>query len=519
MTRGVGERHARWPVQVFRIAALVLPSALAWHVAFSEPHPTELEQAISSALAPLWVLTAAALVLRSLDALLQPNEATLLDRVDVLTASGSALSWLGAGATVASVWVGWASLSVVGVMALCLVHLTVVWTCVATFGRDPLRRASVSRRFIPEIAAEGKPVVEELRLSGVRIPVGFRLFASGRVGTRWPVSRYALDEGASGGDVVMENDLGPAVRGEHEAAPLELWLQDVLGLCRTARVRAGAARLMVLPRPCAVDGARALLGDGGSDLEPRPTRQLPTEGSFRLREYQPGDDARRIHWVRSMAARQIVTRLPDEIPPEQPSVALVLDTFFPGIERLCCDTSSELLDALVGVWLSVGRALVEAGVRVTLVGAVPSHEQGGAAPFRRRLTARSLGAAQRLGAGVRWQERVSVVGLLGDEPSIVVSCRLPAELTEGAGLRWVLVPVAVWTTPEQQPPASSYTLLPYPMGSAENRWSRRRRERLRFERVRRDEDRLFSLCWGGERGGSFIARPAGPSRVRLEALR
>ena len=190
--------HARWPIHALRIASVVLPSAIAWDVAFSAPHPTRLTEAVTYALGPLWLLVAGVLVVRCVRALrrrhLAPHaeQASLLDQIDVLTASGSSLSWLGAGAIVASVWMGWASLAVVGLLGLGLVQLMVVWTQLVAGGADPWRRASVTRRFVPENAVEGTKVAEELRFTDVRIPTGFRLFATGRIGPRWPTSRYVI---------------------------------------------------------------------------------------------------------------------------------------------------------------------------------------------------------------------------------------------------------------------------------------------------------------------------------------
>jgi uncharacterized protein (DUF58 family) len=530
-------RARRWPLQLFRIATLVVPPAAAWDVAFSAPHPSRLTVAVTYLLGPLWLLMAGALLARSVDALLRRRrggrggELSLLDQIDVLTASGSSTIWLASGAIAASVWVGWASLSVVGLMGLCFAQLVVLWTLLVAGGDDPFRVASVSRRFVPASVVEGDPVVEEVRFSDVRIPTGFRLFAGGRIGPRWPMTRYAIEEDASGGEILLESDVGPAVRGDHRAEPLELWLQDVFGLCRSVRLSAGhEAAISVLPRLRPVDGTHELLGRGGHDLDPRPVTRLPTEGSFRLREYQPGEDARRIHWVRSLAARQVVVRLPDELPPERPSVRLVLDTLLvpaghdgghpqtPG--ALTCAAHEELLDALVRVWLGVGRALVESGARVTLVTA---SRQG---IVRRRLTAEALSTALRLGAEVRWQDALSVADLLSDEPSIVVSYRLqPDPGTEKAAesaVRWINVPVSVWARfdePLQQP---SLALLPHPMGSPENRWSHRRRERMRLLRARRDRGLLLDACAPTrdrhEHRGTFVARPVNPSRILVEAL-
>src|SRR6185312_1273405 len=72
----------------------------------------------------------------------------------------------------------------------------------------------------------------------------------------------------------------------------------------------------------------------------------------------------------SLMARELVVRLPDELPPEQPTVRLVLDTQLVGAAALPTPATGQLCDALVRVWLSAGQALVARGVRVTMVAVV-----------------------------------------------------------------------------------------------------------------------------------------------------
>ena len=119
-----------------------------------------------------------------------------------------------------------------------------------------------------------------------------------------------------------------------------------------------------------------------------------------------------------------------------------------------------------------------------------------------------------------WQETLPVEALLGKEATIVVSCRRAPLLADHGPVRWILVPEAVWTLVAQPKVRAGVTTLPHPMGSADNRWSRRRRERLRSERARRDQSRFVRLCedCNLERAGSFVARPAARARIRLEAL-
>lgn len=513
------KRHARWPLQLFRVGSLVLPPAVAWHVAFTSERPTELTRAVTLALGALWLLVALALVVRSVRALARGADGpAVLDRVDVLTASGSALSWSASLALLASVWLGWASLSVVGILGMGTLYLVVLWATVAVGGEDPFGRASVSRRFVPDVVSEGDPVIEELCLSRARIPTGFRLFASGRIGPRWATSRYAVEDTESEGEIRIESDLGPAIRGVHDAEPMEIWLQDVFGLCRTPRLTAGEAQLTVLPRVQEVGGAEPLSGERGDDLVARAAKSLPTEGALRLREYQPGDDARRIHWVRSLTSREIVVRLPDETPPDRPSVRLVLDTFLPGTDAWSCDATDQLLDALVSVWLGVGRELVRGGARVTLVTASP--KDGAWAQREQPLSQHTMSRARRVGADVQWQDTLTLAGLVTDEPTIIVSHRFQPDPSPGGDARWIIVPEPVWTCFDERPREISPALLPHPMGTAENRWSRRRRERIRQARALRDHKSFARAAADSapRKSGSYIARPDWGSKIRLEAV-
>jgi len=485
------------------------------------------DEAVAWALGLLWVTTCAALVVRVVDASISrrraANKADLpswLEAADVLTASGCSVVWGGAAALGLSVWIGWASLSVVGLLGLGVVHAAALWTLLRAGGADPWRRASLSRSFVAERLTEGAQVIEEVSFVGPRIPVGFRLFAKGRVGRRWPLSRYVVESAESNGEVRLERDVGPARRGEHDAEPLVVWLEDALGLCHSVEVRAGGiARLTVLPEPRRVQGAVVLLGQGGADKEPRTAVRLPTEGSLRLREYQAGDDARRIHWLRSLTRGdgELVVRLPDELPPDEPVVRLVLDTFFPQADGLACEAPDVLLDALVRVWLGTGRALLAAGVRVRLVMAV--RDRARVAPVSEPLFLRAMSLAERLGARAAWQKAVEVSALLSSERTIVVSHRLPVSSAEEAA-RWVVVPAELWTPfpePAQRP---HYGLLPYALGSADNRWSRRRKDRLQRQASRGDHASFSLLASHSQerRIGHFVARSRATGNVLLEAL-
>jgi hypothetical protein len=217
--------------------------------------------------------------------------------------------------------------------------------------------------------------------------------------------------------------------------------------------------------------------------------------------------------MRSLASRELIVRLPDEVPPDRPRVRLVLDTFFPEAFALTGDAPSELLDSMVAVWLAVGRALAESGARVTLVTALP--REAGATKVRQDLALRALGPALRLGAQVAWQNRMPVGELLTTEPTFVVTRAIVAP--PPANVRWIVVlPTALG----QEPPWSTTGVrLRYPMGSSDNSWSHRRRVQTRLAVAHYDRRRLLGMHGNGARPpGSFVAAPQLEGAIRLEAM-
>jgi uncharacterized protein (DUF58 family) len=506
--------------RTLRIATLVLPSLVAAIVTL-RVHDERILYIAAPMLVVLWVIMAGALIMRLFEARHERagDRPSIWDHLDVLTATGATVMWTGAAALVASGVTGWASLSVVGVLGLGTVYITATWTVFVAGGDGPWHRATITRSILPAVAVEGDPLREEIRLAGVTIPAGMRLFAVGRAMRHGPLSRYAIGAEGSGADVTLESELGSAQRGEHHAPPLALWLGDVLGLSRTPYARHGEARFTVLPRPGTVDGIRKLLGAGGDDAISRPSQKLPTEGTFRIREYMAGDDTRRIHWVRSLQKNQLVVRLPDEVPPAEPAVRLILDNALRGTESLTCRAPDELLDALVRVWLGIAKALTDAGTRVTLVTAA---DRGGAiVPIERAMTARSSREGLRLGARVVWQQFHPLAALLAHTSTkqIVVSAR-PRRMTWSSELLWVVVPEVAWTASEPIYASKSLVKLPFPAGTAENRRARRKQERRRIDQMWEDRA-LFSqvICWTdlATFSGDYVARPT-PSGTSLAVI-
>lgn len=500
--------------RAIRIFALIVPSFLVAIVTLNaEPG---LVHTAGQVLVGLWLTAMGALCILAIDA--WRSRASVLARIDVLSASGAAMMSAGAGALFASAALGWASLSIVGVLGVGTVYVSVIWAALVAAGDAPYRRATITRTIVPERSIEGTALSEEIRVTDMHIPLGMRLFITGRAMRHGPLSRYALDSTSSRADIKLEGDLGPALRGEHHAPPLELWLGDVLGLTRMPTFHRADAAFTVLPRVMKVANAHRLLGSGGDAADSVPTHAMPTEGTFRIREYAEGDDTRRIHWLRSLQSDKLIVRLPDEIPPADPSVRLVLDNELTGIENMSCRAPEDMLDVLVRVWLGVGKALADTGTRVTLVAAVKNGDL--IAPVERTLVARSpREPMQQLGARVTWQAARPLASLLDARGTrqIVVSSR-PRHMKHDVS--WIAVPEVAWMT--LQPPLEREAALTYayPVGAAENRPARR--HAAFAQAYTRWHDRtLFSqvLCWTdwSRFSGQHIARPDG-ARAVLEVI-
>jgi len=490
--------------RALRIFALIVPSLVVALVTL-DAGPGMVHTA-GEILVWLWLTAMAAVAMLAIAA--RRSGTPVLARIDVLSANGAAMMSFGAVALFSSALLGWASLSVVGVLGVGIVYVSVIWAALVAIGDAPWRHATITRTIIPERSTEGEPLREEIRIADMHIPLGMRLFITGRAMRHGPLSRYTLDSSASRTDTKLEGDLGPALRGEHHAPPLEMWLGDVLGLTRMPTMHRADVSFTVLPRVMKVDNTRQLLGTGGDASESVPTTTMPTEGVFRIREYVDGDDTRRIHWLRSLQSDRLIVRLPDEIPPADPSVRLVLDNELAGIETLTCRAPDDMLDVLVRLWLGIGKALADTGTRVTLVAAVKNGDI--ITPVERTLVMRSpREPVQLLGARVTWQSARPLASLLADrrERQIVVSAR-PRYVRPG--ITWIAVPEVAWTTFEPQVSREAALTYSYPTGAVENR--AQRRSIAHAKAFTRWQDRtLFSqvLCWTdwSRFSGQHIARP------------
>jgi hypothetical protein len=142
--------------------------------------------------------------------------------------------------------------------------------------------------------------------------------------------------------------------------------------------------------------------------------------------------------------------------------------------------------------------------------------------IERPLTAHAGREALRLGSRVAWQTGVPLATLIARDAAVrqvVVSSR-PRRMRAATQLSWIVVPEASWTSPAPPRLPWSIAQLPWPSGSADNRLSRRSRERDRCELMRNDHaifHHVMSQTELATFSGQLIARPA-RGRVALEVI-
>jgi uncharacterized protein (DUF58 family) len=192
-------------------------------------------------------------------------------------------------------------------------HVLYVLLAVALLARGwaslVARRLTLERIF-PERALNGESVAVELRLrNGAALPVAWL-----KLHERLPVELSAaavFDRALSlgpRGEATFGYELHCRQRGWYELGPLTLETGDVLGLNLFRREFASDRRLLVYPKilpPSALGlSSRTPFGD----VRTRQTLYEDPARAAGVRDYQPGDSLRKIHWRTSASLGRLQVR-------------------------------------------------------------------------------------------------------------------------------------------------------------------------------------------------------------------
>ncbi len=223
------------------------------------------------------------------------------------------------------------------------------------------RRVRLTRSSPPGPFVVGERFQEEFRIENrSRLPLGLvELRDRSRLVGYEPGRALTLTPRA---DVTCRTEGRFAVRGRHQLGPAELRLADPLGLfpravrCPTMTPVLVYPRLHELPVPW-MRGARS-----GRDVPrgARPSDRPPTVAG--IREHDPGDGLRRIHWLESARRGRLISRRFDA--DEGSDVLVVLDCQAGVHAGTGADHSFEVAVALAG---SVARQALRQGRAVALL--------------------------------------------------------------------------------------------------------------------------------------------------------
>jgi uncharacterized protein (DUF58 family) len=225
-------------------------------------------------------------------------------------------------------------------------------------GRAPMTYRG-ERWLAPPRVGVGAPAAARLRFTNIGPrPTGTGVAADAVAGRPAGSGRCLVPPLAPGAMAESAYDLPTERRGAIAVGPLVLRIGDPLGLAERSTELAGTARLVVHPR---IHPVLAL--PGSSTREARhgtahPARAARGDDFFALREYEVGDDLRRVHWRSTARLGDLMLRQ-DEV--RFAEVATVLLDTRAGAHR------GDSFERALEVAASVTAALVEDGRRLRFV--------------------------------------------------------------------------------------------------------------------------------------------------------
>lgn len=274
-----------------------------------------------------------------------------------LTVRGRAFIAAGVTAIVCAVLLGQPALTRVGVLVLALPLLTA-----AVIGRSRYRLALI-RTVSPQLVSAGQPARVNLSLTNEgRTPSGVLLLEDHVpyvLGTR---PRFVLEGIGHGWRRRVTYQVRSDVRGRFEIGPMSVRVSDPFGLVELGRAFTTTVPLTVTPRTVRLPNIP--LGGawtGSGDNRPRAFA-IGSAEDVTVREYQRGDDLRRVHWRSSARTGELMVRREEQ--PWQSRATLLLDN------RICAHRGQGIassLEAAVSAAASIAVHLSHRGFTVRLV--------------------------------------------------------------------------------------------------------------------------------------------------------
>lgn len=214
---------------------------------------------------------------------------------------------IGVSAALLALWVGFGEQELM-TTAVFLLTSVIVGTAFVHLASP---RVSVDRRIYPAQVHDGDVVSVEVDVVPSRrlrnVFVEDTVHGLG-------VARFAAARAAPDLPLVARYEVHCRARGVYQVGPAEIAVTDAFGLSERRTPTGGTDRLTVFPRIERLSGFPAVRGVDPAVQSTRPTfAPHGGEDFFTLREYQTGDDLRRVHWP-SSAKRDLLMIKQLEVP-------------------------------------------------------------------------------------------------------------------------------------------------------------------------------------------------------------
>ena len=281
-----------------------------------------------------------------------------------LTKRGWSLLGAAAGLLVAGRLLGTAELTTLGICAGALIVGAVVWTRTRTL---PLTLTRTLRPGRVQVGGDAR-VDLELRASGPTPQVTVTdSFDDGRRAARFITPALERGQPARAAYRIPTDR-----RGRFSVGPAVVGIADPFGLTHRFVALGASDDVIVRPRVHALGASTAAPGQRRSSAQRRalvPVPSVADDEFLALRDYEMGDDLRRIHWRSTARLGELIVR--EDESAWQPETVLVLDNRAGAHRRGSYEAA---IEALASIAVRIGRAgravdiLTTAGRRLGAVG-------------------------------------------------------------------------------------------------------------------------------------------------------
>lgn len=211
---------------------------------------------------------------------------------------------LGAGLALFVLWIALGEPELLSIGLL----LAVATTAAFAFVRHSNPSVSVTRRLSPNLVHEGEQTVVEASLTNVGSRQAWNLTAEDEVAglgsARFAAARLAPEETATATYQILCKP-----RGIYDVGPLRVSVTDPLRLAESSQLVGQTDRLIVYPSVEQLSGLPVLRGLDPSMYASQPEfSHRGGEDFYTLREYQTGDDLRRVHWPSTAKRDELMIR-------------------------------------------------------------------------------------------------------------------------------------------------------------------------------------------------------------------